>query len=717
MEWESMDDVPVDGRIKAMFEEQGIHKLYPPQAEALPYVLNGDNAVLAFPTASGKTLVAYLAILDAALRGKKSIYIVPLRALASEKWEDLQPFRKLGIKVGISTGDLDNKGSRLAKNDIVICTSEKADSLLRHGASWLNEVEIVVSDEIHLINDPSRGPTLEMVLSRLQLMNPEIQVIALSATIKNAGEVAEWLDARLVQSEWRPVPLKEGVLYKNTIYFTDGETKEIGGGGKAGDLVVDVLRNGGQAIVFVNSRRSAQMFAESLKDSVFPFITGDERDELKKIKQEILSGGEKNIVSEKLAGCVENGVAFHHAGLSNSNRKAVEDNFKNGILKCIVATPTLAAGVNTPARRVIIKDVWRYSGAEGYMVPIPIMEIKQAMGRAGRPGYDDVGEAVLIAKNDRDRERLMYNYLMADVEPIHSKLGSEPALRIHILALIATDFAVTWDEITDFLQRTFYARQMGTLPEDKVMEIISFLEENGFVAKESIWKATLFGRKTSGLYIDPLSALKIREALEAGKRAAEAEEETDKNGDDAFSYLHAVCSTPDMRCIYVSKKDEKEGWIEDKLNEKHFLLDVPSPSSPDYEWFLAEVKTASMLEDWINEVSEDGIVQKYQVGPGDIHNKVETAEWLLHSMQELARIFNFDSVPVLTKLIVRMKYGCKEELLNLVQLRGIGRVRARALYNAGFRSTNDLKKASIEAIARVKHIGKGIANNIKKQVE
>ena len=144
---------------------------------------------------------------------------------------------------------------------------------------------------------------------------------------------------------------------------------------------------------------------------------------------------------------------------------------------------------------------------------------------------------------------------------------------------------------------------------------------------------------------------------------------------------------------------------------------MPSPSSPDYEWFLAEVKTASMLEDWINEVSEDGIVQKYQVGPGDIHNKVETAEWLLHSMQELARIFNFDSVPVLTKLIVRMKYGCKEELLNLVQLRGIGRVRARALYNAGFRSTNDLKKASIEAIARVKHIGKGIANNIKKQVE
>lgn len=701
MEWSRIDEVPVDNGIKELLKEQGIDVLYPPQADALPHALNGDNVVLSVPTASGKTLVAYLAILDAALRGKKSLYIVPLRALAAEKWEDLQPFRKLGIRVGISTGDLDNKGTHLAKNDIVICTSEKADSLLRHGASWLNDVGIVIADEIHLINDPSRGPTLEMVISRLQLMNPELQIIALSATIQNAGEIAGWLDARLVQSDWRPVPLKEGVLYKNTIYFLDESTKEIGGNGKAGDLVTDILREGGQALVFVNSRRSAQTFAEKLKDKIPRFVGEDERKELRKIKKHIISSGEKNAISERLADCVENGVAFHHAGLSNSNRKTVEDSFKKGILKCIVATPTLAAGVNTPARRVIIKDVWRYSQTEGYMVPIPVMEVKQAMGRAGRPGYDAVGEAVLVAKNDRERQRLMYEYLTADVEPVYSKLGSEPALRIHILALIATKFAVTWDEIVDFLQRTFYARQMGYLPEDKIDEILSFLEESGFIAKERTLRATLFGKKTSDLYIDPLSALKMREALEGGSA-------------DDFSYLHAICSTPDMRCIYVSKKDD---WIEEKAESKKFLTEIPPSFSPEYEWFLAEVKTASMLEDWINEVSEDGMIQKYQVGPGDIHNKVETAEWLLHAMQELARIFDFGAVPVLTKLIVRMRYGCREELLNLVQLRGIGRVRARALYNAGFTSVNDLRKAGIEEIARVKHVGKGIAKSIKEQVE
>ena len=702
MEWNRIDDVPVDNDIKEIFKEQGIDTLYPPQAEALPHALNGDNIVLSVPTASGKTLVAYLSILDAALRGRKSIYIVPLRALATEKWEDLKAFRSLGIKVGISTGDLDNKGTHLAKNDIVICTSEKADSLLRHGAGWLNDVEIVVADEIHLINDASRGPTLEMVLSRLRVMNPYLQVIALSATIQNAAEIAGWLDARLVQSEWRPVPLKEGVLYKDRIYFLDGSTKEIKGGGRAPDLVTDILGEKGQALVFVNSRRSAQAFAGKLKDDVSRFVDEDEKKELLKIKREILSSGEKNIVSENLAECVENGVAFHHAGLSNSNRRAVEDSFKKGILKCIVATPTLAAGVNTPARRVIIKDVWRYSQTDGYMIPIPIMEVKQAMGRAGRPGYDTVGEAVLVAKNDRERERLMYDYLTAEVEPIYSKLGSEPALRIHILALISTNFAVTRDEITEFLQKTFYARQMGTLPGDKIDDILSFLEESGFIEEggTNTLRATLFGKKTSGLYIDPLSALKMREALEG-------------EGDE-FSYLHAICSTPDMRCIYVSKKDE---WIEEKLGTRRFLVEPPPSFSPDYEWFLAEVKTASMLEDWISEMSEDGMIQKYQVGPGDIHNKVETAEWLLHAMQELARIFDFDAVPLLTRLIVRMRYGCKEELLNLVRLKGIGRVRARALYNAGFTSVNDLRKASIESIARVKHIGKVIARSIKEQID
>jgi len=693
-----IDDLQIDERIKAILKKQGIVELYPPQAEALPHVLKGKNVVLAVPTAAGKSLVAYIAILQAALEKRKSMYIVPLRALAREKYEDLLPFEEIGVKVAISTGDLDEKGEHLGKYDIIVCTSEKADSLIRHKAGWLNEVSIVVADEIHLINDASRGPTLEINLAKFMLMQP-VQTIALSATIKNAHEIAEWLNAILIESDWRPVPLKEGVLFGRKIYFLDGSTKEIKNSRLEG-LLEDVLADGGQALIFVNTRRSSQSTAEKLKKITEQYIE-NEREELKEIAQKLLSQEEVNIIARKLSSCIEKGIAFHHAGLSSRQRSTVEKAFKKGIIKCIVATPTLAAGVNTPARRVIIKNLWRYSEINGYMQPIPVLEIKQMMGRAGRPGYDEVGEAILIARNKIEKERLWNEYLLADVEPIYSKLASEPALRMHVLALIATDFAVYWDEIIDFFKKTFYVHQLGVLPEERLWEILDFLERNEFIeSKGEKWKATLFGYKTVALYLDPLSALKMREALEG------------KIGDN-FSYLHAICSTPDMRCLFLSSKDD---WVEEEAKERKFLLPIPSPYDADYEFFLAEIKTALMLEDWIEEKKEDDIITKYQVGPGDIHGRVETAEWLLHAMQELARLFNFDAVPILAKLKMRVKYGCKEELLSLVKLRGIGRVRARTLYRHGFKTISMLRKASVETLAKLPGIGINIAKQIKEQV-
>ena len=692
-----IEQLEVDGQIKNVLAEMGIKELYPPQAEAIPHVLKGENVVMAVPTAAGKSLVAYLGAVKAALEGKKSVYMVPLRALAREKYEDLLVFEKIGVRVGISTGDLEGSGEHLSRYDIIVCTNEKADSLLRHGAGWLNQVKVVIADEIHLINDASRGPTMEVNLAKFMLMEG-MQIIGLSATIKNAKEMAEWLDAILIESDWRPVPLKEGVLFGKKIYFLDGTSKEIKKASVSG-LVEDVLEGNGQALVFVNTRRSAQSTAEKLKDVCCQYLDGVE-EELKKLAEE-MRREEGNMVAKRLAACIEKGVAFHHAGLDNRMRKYVEDNFRKGMIKCIVATPTLAAGVNTPARRVVINNLWRYSQAEGYMQPIPVMEIKQMMGRAGRPGYDEKGEAILIAKNKMEKERLWNDYLMADVEPVFSKLASEPALRMHLLAIIATGFAISWDEINEFLRKTFYVHTLGIIPREKLWEILDFLERNEFIeSKGEKWRATLFGYKTMTLYIDPLSALIMREALK------------EKRGDE-FSYLHAICATPDMRCLYLGRKDE---WVEEKAKEEKFLLSPPSIYNGDYDFFLSEVKTASLLEDWINERKEDEMIVKYQVGPGDIHARVETAEWLLHAMQELARLFNFDAVSFLSKLKLRVKYGCREELLNLVTLRGIGRVRARILYRNGFRSIDMLRRASVERLASLPGIGMAIAKQIKEQV-
>ena len=694
--------LPIKDEIIQIVQQQGIQTLYPPQEEALPHVLNGKNIVVAVPTAAGKSLVAYLPIIqEAFLHKKKSLYIVPLRALAREKWEDLQPFKKLGIKIGIATGDLDEKASYLAKNDIIVCTSEKADSLLRHQANWLNDVAILVADEIHLINDISRGPTLEVVIARFRAMNPDIQIIALSATIKNTQEIANWLDSILIESEWRPVPLKEGIYHKNKIYYgvDDIITISSSSSRKMDPLIIETIKDGGQALIFVNTRRATEKIGETLGGDIASFV---QKDKLEKISQTLLQG-ESTIVGKKLMGCIKKGIAFHHAGLSEQQRRTVEQSFKKGDIKCIVATPTLAAGVNIPARRVIIRDLWRYASEFGGMTPIPVLEIKQMMGRAGRPGYDTEGEAILIAKNEGEIERLWTQYIMADVEPIYSKLGSEPALRMHLLALISTNFVSHIEELYQFIAGTFFVRQSGSLPIDKIQEILRFLEENDFISiDDNFLKATIFGRKTSDLYIDPLSALKLRTALESRVKPS------------IFSFLHAICTTPDMICLYLRNKDS--AWIMEKAEKERYLFEDGSYATLLNEWFLSEIKTASLIEDWINEVTEDQIVNKYNVGPGDIHNKVETATWLIHSMRELARMFNFEVVSSLDKLLIRVKNGCKEELLNLIQLRDIGRVRSRALYKAGFKTINQLRDTNIKTLSKIPTIGERVAKSIKEQI-
>jgi len=694
-----------------VLKEHKIKELYPPQVDALPIVLKGDNLVLSIPTASGKSLVAYIAIVHKLLKeGGKALYVVPLKALAREKYEELQLFEKLGLKVGISTGDLDDSDPRLARFDIIVCTSEKADSLLRHKITWMDKIKVLVIDEIHLIHDSSRGPTLEVIISHFKALNPKTQIIALSATIKNATELSIWLDAKLVQSDWRPVPLREGVYHDHEVKFDDGKIEAINGSEKKATerLVENSITNGGQVLVFVNTRRSTVSLANRLSKVIERNLSDKEKkdltDLLKKLKKEL---PEFTSVDEQLFNCVKEGVAFHNAGLSSIQRRAIELGFKNRLIKCIVATPTLAAGVNIPAQRVIIRDLWRYDLNFG-MQPIPTWEYKQQAGRAGRPRYDTFGEAIAIAKNERQKEEIFDNYIMADTEPIFSKLGSQAALRTHLLSAISTGFVKNLDEIYRFIDSTFYAYQSDTFAlKDEIDSALDFLIENGFVERinNNQFMPTLFGNRTSSLYIDPLSALQLRKALE----------ESCGRDVSSLSFLHAVCSTPDVRSLYLRKSDD---WVEEKAEKKssEFLFETPDIASDNYEWFLSDLKTASLVEDWINEVTEDRMIKKFDVGPGDIYNIVETVKWLLYATREFARMYNFERVHDISDLMLRVQYGCKKELLNLVSLKGIGRVRARSLFNEGFKTINNLRGVPLKRLAQIRGIGEAVAKNIKKQM-
>ena len=202
--------------VKFLENDWGITNLHPPQAEAMPSVLSGKNTMVCIPTASGKSLVAFMGIVNQIMVreiGTRGIYIVPLKALASEKLEELKELgNHLGLKIGLGIGDAPNEARQIDDCDILVCTSEKLDSLMRSKPEVLRRVSVVVADEFHLLNDSHRGPTMEMNLARIRHYLPESQIITLSATVGNSQDLADWLDSELIDSEWRPVSLEYSTL-------------------------------------------------------------------------------------------------------------------------------------------------------------------------------------------------------------------------------------------------------------------------------------------------------------------------------------------------------------------------------------------------------------------------------------------------------------------------------------------------------------------------
>jgi helicase len=699
-----IDELGLDERIVSKLREDGIEELYPPQEQAVGPALAGKNVVLAIPTASGKSLVAYLAMLQSVLRGGKALYIVPLKALASEKFEDLSKFESLGIKVGESSGDYDEIDPKLHRYDIVIATSEKADSLLRHRVKWLEQLSVVVADEVHLINDPERGPTLEVTLVKFRTFNPNAQVIALSATIRNSRELAEWLDAELIESEWRPVPLREGVYVDGELFFTDNTRRELDDeGDPVKTLVRSALASGGQCLVFVNARKSAESLAIALGPTV-KAAGSPNLDELSRVSKRLIrEQDEPTTIGSRLGRTVKSGSAFHHAGLTNPQRRLVEESFKKGILKCIVATPTLAAGINLPARTVIVRDVRRYDSNIGFTT-IPVLEIKQMCGRAGRPRFDTYGEAILVAKNEEEKDMLLENYLLGENERVFSKLGTEPAVRSHVLALIATKASPSIEDLKSFFSRTFLAHQTDATYLGETLEnVVDYLMREGMLKESDRLSSTLFGKMVSDLYIDPQSAVVIRDAL--GKYAP----------GKTFGVLHTLCATPDMPLLYLRQSDA--GWIDDFVDEKKGeMLAEPPDDLAYYEIYEAQVKTAKLLSDWISEIHENTIEERFNIGPGDIRNKMDLAEWLVHATTRLAELFNEDAVGEIRELRTRIRYGIKPELLDLVKLKGVGRVRARTLWDRGYKTIEDLRNTSYDRLKQIPTIGEAVARNIKNQL-
>jgi helicase len=714
-----IESLALDDRIKKVFIQiDGIKELYPPQTDAIKRgLLEGKNLVIAIPTAAGKTLLAELAALKHVIEMKgKVIYLCPLRALASEKFSAFKRFSQLGIRVAITSGDYDSNDSYLSRFDIIVSTNEKMDALLRHRVSWIAEqVTLVIIDECHLLDDQHRGPTLETLLARLMIENTSSQLIALSATVGNADELAEWLNAELVQSEWRPVPLKEGVYFDDHVTYSDFSSREIPFRRKDQllNITLDSIHAQEQILIFTPSRRSAVATAERIGKIVESSIKPREAKHLNETSSQAVINL-SDPLSKKLAETIKRGVTFHHAGLNSQQRELVETAFKKGFIKALCATPTLAAGVNVPAKRVVVSSVYRYSIEEGSH-PIKTLEYKQMSGRAGRPQFDTEGESIILAKQERVLHWLMDRYILRDSEPVYSKLAAKPALRRNILGLIASHVVRTVPDLLNFFEKTFYGFQFeAALLEGKIREVI-----DQFIIWEMIkpldanetLATTQYGLRVSQLYLDPETAASLSEGLTEAVKKTQTKLHS-------VALLDLIVGTPDMIELSFRKKDEKK--TEERLNrfKSKLIKAVPDSFDIEYEFRLHDFKTVLFLWDWINELPIEQIIMRYNIGSGDIKRVVDTATWIMSALAEISTLKTRENrdykifMKRAQSLSERVRYGIKKDAISLTQIKGIGRKRARVLLDHGIRDVSKLLTLNVSKLSKIPGFGTELSKSI-----
>jgi helicase len=665
-----------------------VEQLNPAQKAVLEsgYLEENKNFIVAIPTASGKTLLGMMAALKTLMGGGKVVYAVPLISIQNEKIKEFKAFEKHGIKVGRHPNS----------SDLSVMVFESFDAITRFSWNTLREVDLLIVDEFHMIGEYSRGPTIECAITRSNIINPGMRIIALSATLKNMEEICGWLDAQVVEHDYRPVPLHKEVL--NTEMFN---TKN------KNDVIVKILEksieDNAQALAFVSTRLFTESLAKYVSGKIKRKVPREKKKAFMEVSQKILEvpkkkGTRPTSICLKLAESVENGVAFHHAGLFNEQKEIIEDEFRLGNLLMITATPSLMYGVNLPSRSVVIRDYtrWTSQGPQN----IPVFDYEQMSGRAGRPQYDDVGYSYLIAKTLDEAYNLQEFYVNGEVESTNSKLiENKDAVYRQIIAQVASTLAKNPVEIQEFFNKTFYGYQMQNNPymsafaadslEFEINNAISFLMQNGILqATPEGLKATALGLLIAKSNYTVETAVKLKEY-------ATQMEELDIN-----QLIYRMCRTPDMPLISFKGRKSKDP-VREKLSARGiFAVDMRNE----------EATTASLME-WIDERNEYEIENAFHVYAATTRRAAYEASLLVKFFKNMCEVMGiYNHSRDLEMLSARLYYGVKDELIPLVLgVKRLGRKRARALVKT---FGEDLRPFTEKELQKVDGIGPKLSASI-----
>ena len=642
--------------------------LFPPQQAVLEHGIIdlGFSSVLSLPTGAGKTTLAEMGMDRALARGERVAYLTPLKALAEEKiaaWRD----RWQEHKVGIFTGDYESSATPVPYRDaeVLICTYERLDGILRHWQRhlhWLAQLGLVVVDELHLLMDPSRGPRLEGAISRLRRVNPFCRVMGMSATISNHADLASWLDGVSYHSTWRPVPLEHEVRRFKRLADKPALVTEI---------VAETASEGGQTLVFASSRRRAEQLAAQVSAAGYP-------------------------------------TSHHHAGLGLIRRRAVESDFRAGNLACLVATPTLEMGLNLPCRTVVIADNTRWNGET--FTPLPIWNYLQRAGRAGRPGQDGSGRAILLAPT---WARGLPDYGRAMPEPIRSHLTKPASLAEQILIEVASRSSRTRDQLAGtFLPSTLAYRQDPSIA-DRFAGCVDDLLESKMMKED----------QSAILHPTPVGWVAVRHQLSpaTAKYLLSLADLNETHPLTDFDLLLHHCWDADLQPQLPVSIEVVEALEELIHTIPSYLLDAAPPVGLSPRACAAGTLMAALAWQFVQGYDLAPVCEHLDIYPSDAEVLQQSLVRLLRASADVHAAIDPVTDPVeqrqrerfcgpslvnkIRRLALQLEHGLPGDAVYLTQIPGCGGRLARRLLESGITDLEDLCNQEAPNLAAIPGIG------------